>query len=566
MKTYFVFLCVIISGGLANATTQTAVSQDKPPYVYIESYKMSDQASGTYHSEINSGDYEGEWVNQFLTCNANIYGVIDGTNGLVGAGRCDEHLQQNESNGTAETSDDSCVVEITDFVPTLIETSYSSFGGYYTNIYVNWSFPIYQEHCDINDPSFTSVSSGDMYTFWSATHRHGAQAILKLKTGGKVTSRLRNLFGLTGTAVQSIPPSFFPGIWDQTARGYWNQTSGTNFPSQKITIGTYGALNANGVLYTSLPDNADVDVTPYVAGEDNYTFNVSELKYKLTIIARGNGTNYDLSTNTPEFCVGQLLTFAPSWSPSTPPYVNSVQHWTLPDKYVNQPTNYSATCATYVKNTDLLTNLANQCWFVNGSGGTASIGMNLQFTNGQTASVAAKGSFSVYRPTATDEVEHPGVVSLDGDFYLQDAPVDFYGHVQSAYHGAANWTQLVNRDCQQAFYIETGTGGNYWLDTHQFYSNQTNSEVGPGLNNRVPLEDAPEVLIDVHVSNIDKFKTYLMFKPDGDSIWVTLGRTDWGWNGDAFPGLLQDGGITAPQYTPTDEFPVWPDVFTSSEQ
>jgi hypothetical protein len=158
-------------------------------------------------------------------------------------------------------------------------------------------------------------------------------------------------------------------------------------------------------------------------------------------------------------------------------------------------------------------------------------------------------------------------VSLDGNFYLQDAPVDFYGHVQSAYPGVANWTQLVNRDCQQAFYIETGTWGNYWLDTHPFYSNQINSEVGPGLDERVPLEDAPEVLIDVHVSNIDKFKTYLMFKPDGDgSIYVPLGRTDWGWHGDAFPGLLQDGGITAPQFAPTDEFPVWLDVFMSSEQ
>jgi hypothetical protein len=193
--------------------------------------------------------------------------------------------------------------------------------------------------------------------------------------------------------------------------------------------------------------------------------------------------------------------------------------------------------------------------------------MNLKFANGQYASVAAMGDFTIYRPTATIEVTHPGNVDLDGNFYLEDAPVDFYGHVQSAYHGAANWTQLVNRDCQQAFYIETGTWGNYWLDTSLFYSNQTNKTVGPGLKNPVPLEDAPEVLIDVHVSNIDKFKTYLMFRPDGDgSIYVPLGRTDWGWHGDAFPGLLQDGGITAPQFNETDEFPVWPNVFVSSEQ
>jgi hypothetical protein len=37
---------------------------------------------------------------------------------------------------------------------------------------------------------------------------------------------------------------------------------------------------------------------------------------------------------------------------------------------------------------------------MNQPGGTASIGMNLQFSNGQYVKIAAMGNFTIYRPTA----------------------------------------------------------------------------------------------------------------------------------------------------------------------
>ena len=91
MKHYFIFLCLLISGGLAGATTQATINQDKPPYVYVKSYNMSDQASGTYHMKIPS---IGSLEDESLTCNANFYGLIDGPNGLVGAGAADFQLQR----------------------------------------------------------------------------------------------------------------------------------------------------------------------------------------------------------------------------------------------------------------------------------------------------------------------------------------------------------------------------------------------------------------------------------------------------------------------------------------
>jgi len=557
MKIHLIFITLILGGEWAHGTVQNSLNQDKPPYISVQNYNITlngqstasylgglkefEQWGGSLAGGSTSGGGSLAWqYNDNLYCQ---YG--SGLNYSWSWTDLDYYIQTFSYWDASSSLENISTNSGSLCIPKLVCDYYY----FYTNGFV---------------PNYGSY----YFTLEESTTAH---TTMILHTGGKPTSRLRNIIALNGWGASQMVPSIYLNII-QSGAGIWcgYYGGGTNFPAQNVSLGSLGvcASDANGNKYVALPDNATVDVTPKVAGVPRYVFNIGPvLKYTLTIAARGNGTNYNLSTNTPEFCAGQLLTFTPSWSPSTPSYVNSVQHWTLPDKYVNQPTNYSATCATYVNNTDLLTNLVNQCWYVNGSGGTASIGMNLKFANGQYASVAAMGDFTIYRPTATIEVTHPGNVDLDGNFYLEDAPVDFYGHVQSAYHGAANWTQLVNRDCQQAFYIETGTWGNYWLDTSLFYSNQTNKTVGPGLKNPVPLEDAPEVLIDVHVSNIDKFKTYLMFRPDGDgSIYVPLGRTDWGWHGDAFPGLLQDGGITAPQFNETDEFPVWPNVFVSSEQ
>jgi hypothetical protein len=337
------------------------------------------------------------------------------------------------------------------------------------------------------------------------------------------------------------------------------------------TLVNSGIVNSDGSVWGMTvvqgPAGANVDVTPTLIPSitlktNDYTFYVQV--GGLQIVDANTGTVLTGQTN--KVIVGQQMNLKCQLMISNEvitvfPLTNF--QWTVPGFAIS---NYvvAADASSAVVYTNFPTTKSNVVFYwVDGASNRA---VQCSAT-AQGKTFTAQATFNVLRPTATIEVAQPGVVSLDGNFYLQDAPVDFYGHVQSAYPGVANWTQLVNRDCQQAFYIETGTWGNYWLDTHPFYSNQINSEVGPGLDERVPLEDAPEVLIDVHVSNIDKFKTYLMFKPDGDgSIYVPLGRTDWGWHGDAFPGLLQDGGITAPQFAPTDEFPVWLDVFMSSEQ
>jgi hypothetical protein len=60
----------------------------------------------------------------------------------------------------------------------------------------------------------------------------------------------------------------------------------------------------------------------------------------------------------------------------------------------------------------------------------------------------------------------------------------------------------------------------------------------------------------------DSFNSYLVFKPDGDGIWVTLGFVDWGWRAKAagVGGVVLWSYVNDPTYVDTDVFPVWSSV------
>jgi len=569
MKIIFLSIGLMLASVTAFATVQSKASPDKPWRIYVK----KDTQNFHYNWNAIAYDYyEGAHILVGTASGAQDYNHtwIDGVGG--GGSWATDHTDSTVSDNPLYTGSDHYHVDgqfnwAPTKWPTFTNCTETLTGDTWL---LGWAdidvgldpwqsdqVPLIQnEHCQIVDTGSTWTGTNDYYHY---DFNRTADTVWHVQTGGKAVPGLLNLWQFSGSAFVHINKFAVPPFQDLSSYEITNKT--------QIAIGSLGNLKADGNLWLTLPDDVEKDITLNVAGKDFYTFTVSGQKYELTITAATNNcTPIDLSATRPEFCVGQNVSFVPSWGSGSPPFTNAIYRWHLPSKFVNEPFAYSTYCNSYRLNTDLLTNRTISVWYVNDNGGACSIGMSLQFANGQTVPFAAAGNFTVYKPTATNEVDHAGMVSLDGNFYLQDAPVDFYGHVQSAYHGYANWTQIVNRDCQEAFYVELPSYGQDWLDTHLFYANQADTTVVPGLDNRVPLNDAPEVLIDVHVSNIDKFKTYLMFKPDGDSIYVPIGRVDWGWHGDAFPGILETNcGITAPQYTSTNEFPVWSNVYTSSE-
>jgi hypothetical protein len=284
-----------------------------------------------------------------------------------------------------------------------------------------------------------------------------------------------------------------------------------------------------------------------------------------------NGINLD--TNTPEFCVGQQVNFALNGLPS---YVNLVGQWNLPGEFVNEPYQYSSTCASYRRDSSLLQNTnTTSCWFINKPGGAVSVGMNLLFANGQTASIAADGSITVYRPTATMfSIQEPRYYTLSNTnlpattLKLGDQGGDsdngsmFYKvNVNSKYNGNANFTQLITADYSNPVYIFSVEE----CDGTEFYNDPSTRIIGSGI---IGLGDGPsDTWVTPNIVNLSA-RDFVRFQPDG-GIYVTLGIVTWDTVGTAEQSFLGNWSITT-DTTPdpsgpdsSDAFPVWTQSITA---
>jgi len=294
MKTYFIFSCLLISGGLVSATTQTTVNQDKPTRLYLKSYTDVHNENGVaaFHFIYVFNDFL--WATNISTDTYTYSENLNYQDGVAGSFSQNSYYLDDGYQPFVYGMDNDTATfywpqslwpyvyenEIEIDVDT--EVSENGWGGNYsTSTSTNRNcFYMEQEHCSMNmSATYPICGSGPWpCTAGSTTVSRSAQAIMKLQSGGKSPSKLRNLFGISGGAAQN---QYTLNEW---TGGYcvsqgWNVTNTIPVPSQNITIGSYGALNANGVMYKILPDNADVDVTPRVAGVDYYTFNVSATKY-----------------------------------------------------------------------------------------------------------------------------------------------------------------------------------------------------------------------------------------------------------------------------------------------
>jgi hypothetical protein len=335
MKTYFIFLCLLISGGLASATTQTTANQDKPCLLYIKSYSESRSSAfvgliDDYYFYSDSNHYDYEYYNEQETLNEWIH-YNDGQSGsafcqqnisydsyehILGGDYFDDYT--NTANVTSGLTIANGVQIITTSVgswniaeranstpPISSSTNYAV--PTLTTTYTGIGVRIQNEYCNIQAPIVDlSYSETNYYNVnYKETYNRKAQIQYKLKTGGKATSKLRQLYGVGSVGASSYTPikvgpgyqssysigdawgdswpsSFSPLDYPDTAlnfiTGYYAYANPSPVLPQNISIGSYGAANANGIKYLILPDNADVDVTPYVAGMDYYTFNLDQPK------------------------------------------------------------------------------------------------------------------------------------------------------------------------------------------------------------------------------------------------------------------------------------------------
>ena len=177
-----------------------------------------------------------------------------------------------------------------------------------------------------------------------------SQTRWRLQTGGRAGGQ--SLFQLSAMATQ---------ILDKRAQRPFYNVNRQPIPPRNICV-MGRALYADGSLWRVLPDGADLDVTPFVAGQDFYTRRSPRRSMRPAITVN----DVSLDAGTPEFCAGQYLEFQLVFDPP-PESVSQVSLWDLPGAPVNESWRPSPSGSlNYRFNPDLLTNLTTSCWYTSG--------------------------------------------------------------------------------------------------------------------------------------------------------------------------------------------------------
>jgi hypothetical protein len=500
--------------------------------------QLSYQGNGTffYHDDVSDGT--GWWDTSYNWSSDDPIGTFV---------RTGEGYDAYDDNGDSGTGCGDCWNPTPYAVPSW---SWGCGSHYYANINYDWN----------QQPCFDAID---------LTYSRSSQTSMTLKTGGKSGITHRNLFRIGASVTEYGRPNCVswgngPEEWDGTPASNIN-------PTQIHILGKN--VGNDGNLFIVLPDNATLDLGASAPGR-HYSLGVGATKHKFTVTANGN----NLETTSPEFCVGQRVTFSPRWSPSAPPNVaNTLAHWHLPDKFVNEQFQYSPTCTSYRRNDDLLTNQTTSCWYVNGNGGTAGVWLNLQFSNGQTVSMAAMGNFTIFKPA----ISLSQAANVNPSFYVGQKLYSFLPYVKLG--GDDDPRNDGPHDMEYDIFYNagtySGTGGivqlltmNYSGPTGPVFSDwrldgstvmYTTNSIAPSQPiNAAFFYDSPgNGHLYVPWGTIRckaNFEDYCMFKPSG-GIYVPLGIVTWSCHGESpDAGILGVNSVVGPDGPDgSDDFPVW---------
>lgn len=582
-----------LSGSGVNPQTANAVNTgtnyDKPAELYVASYTMTESDKEHYHYQVCNPD-TGNWVNDVFTNRSQVIW----TNGLPGEEHIRRHIEEtsNPPWRTMYTNDDlyniywpksSC--------PNLFVSQWEwlqSFGPvvdwfvYWTDYNFSMSAPVIWEHCNltINNAwtyswtGFFADPDSDADINNTLTGQRTADAVIRLRTGGKGLSTRQNLFCLHATATRYVDNGISPP--------WVPNTETVPIPSTSITVNGQ-TLGSDGNRWTTLPDNLDIDVTPRVKNVDYYSFTEDQQKYKLHIVVNGTTPlQEDRIVVGAYYCVGQKLSFEAVFSPSGPDLSYVSPAWNYTADYVNNHWTDENGCEEY--NIAPIPAMSNPtvAWFYNKQTQdvTANLGLYCKFNNGQSAYLVRQGKFNVYRPSIDHWVlfnyGQPQVMigsgCLEAGNYLNNSNgMSFQAYIRSTYSGKSGFIQLISgkftNDISTTLdgYELDGHGGQWVRGQQTVYTNVLN----PTLFDDQPHESLPIFSNTCGMSLA--FEAYLSFRPNAgnvnDNIFVTLQQVTWGVNASATytsgAGWQVENGssITGPNNTDSNVFPFWTETF-----
>jgi uncharacterized membrane protein len=313
--------------------------------------------------------------------------------------------------------------------------------------------------------------------------------------------------------------------------------SAVRFQNQLPGTTTVDVTDSDGSVWSqglvSAPSGTTPEVTPltFLPKVSFNTWQVTNMQLK--IFAFTNGTAIDLSTNTPEFCVGQKVTFNAVWD-YDPGAVSTNYIWAFSSTFVNHSSQASQYAST---NWDIDSNIftTNEPYAYWVSGGNKNVYLHeiLHFSNGQNATVSASGQFSMYRPQ-THVTTVTGTVAVDDNDILiltpialhygtpNDTPGITFSNMVAITNGSIKWLQVVNYGSED---LQRNDGS--WIhepiitnaldnsDPYPSYSDDINTTAdSPGFGPSSPSQFQT-------LSRSNNFSMWLEFKPDG-GIWVPL--------------------------------------------
>ena len=286
MKIFFLLISMMLASATAFATVQSKVSPDKPWRIYVkkDTQNFHYNGNGIAYDYYTGLDQNGGHILVGTASGAQDYNHI-WTDGVGGGGSwATDHTDSTISDDPLYTGSDHYHV---DGQFTWAPTKWPTFTNCTETLtgdtwLLGWAdidvgldpwqsdqVPLIQnEHCQIVDTAsvWTGTNNYSHYDF-----NRTADTVWHVQTGGKAVPGLLNLWQFSGSVFVhtnkfAVPP--FQGLSSYEI---------TNKPD--IVIGSIGNLFANGVRYNLLPNDADFNITPKVAGKDFYTFSVSGQKY-----------------------------------------------------------------------------------------------------------------------------------------------------------------------------------------------------------------------------------------------------------------------------------------------
>jgi hypothetical protein len=402
----------------------------------------------------------------------------------------------------------------------------------------------------------------------------GARSALKLETGGKGGSKRMNLFSFFCHADRIRTPRWRP------PESMNNMPVKEGIPPNRLRL-LGQRPGSDGYLYRVLPDNAEFDITP-CANVDFYTYVVVPQKHRLRIFANGIPLAEDRVAINANACVGQKVTFSPTFVPGIPGLNLAHYQWGFSGQFVNRiGRGLPDTSETYYVDQSRLRQYAPSLWWTTGRFNyqhkAALVDVDLRFNNGQSSRVTGRGLLGVHRPqawlkqinlygTATFMIFENWVgYSIKIGDMNQNQCMAFNCQAASDFAGDAEYTQIVSlsspsRSCQNA------------LDAKEFYNDgaRINKNLDPQGNvNTLELRDGPESGSTSSPNYlVGSFATYFRFRPEagspGDNIYVTLGILRWTIDGEAQadPWRLTRNIVISPSaFEDSSEFPSWSSVF-----